>query len=144
MQSKIIIGISGGIFTIVIFVAGFLSATYLNMTSGYASYTKEHIDNGRFMLYALKSLEEGDIEQARQSLRGHISTKVLLADVASLPPTSAREKALVEDFYKEVIDYFDSQGGFNETMQVMENGQWVTKPSPAMRILEDYAANSEK
>lgn len=65
--------------------------------------------------------------------------KVLLVDYFRLPPTSEREDQLIKDFYMEVADYFNSQGGFNETMKVMENGEWVTKPTPTMEILKGFS-----
>ena len=140
MKSKVLIGVSGGLFTIVVFSLGFFSSIYLTTSLHSASYTKEHVDNGRFMLYALRHIENGEIEKARLALRGHVSHKVLITDAFRLPPTSEREDQLIEDFYAEVIDYFNSQGGFNETIQVIENGKWVSKPAPTMRILEEFSA----
>ncbi|AEA98338.1 hypothetical protein [Alteromonas mediterranea] len=139
MKSRILIGISGGIFTIVVFILGFITSIYLMTSTDAASYAKEHVDNGRFMLYALKNIEDGEIEKARTSLRSHVSMKVLLVDSFRLPPTSEREDQLIKDFYMEVADYFNSQGGFNETMKVMENGEWVTKPTPTMEILKGFS-----
>ena len=104
------------------------------------TYTKEHVENGRFMLQALRSIEEGNIDQAKLRLRGHVSTKVIIIDAVKIPPISQRDIELIEGFYREVIEYFNYQGGFNETMQVKENGFWVNKPTPAMQILEDFAA----
>ena len=92
------------------------------------------------MLYALRNIENGEIEKARLALRGHVSNKVLITDAFRLPRTSEREDQIIEDFYSEVVDYFNSQGGFNETMQVMENGERVSKPTPTMRILEEFSA----
>lgn len=140
MKSKILIGMSGGIFTIAVFIFGFISSQYLQTSTDAASYAKEHVDNGRFMLHALKNIEDGEIEKARMSLRSHVSTKVLIVDAFRLPPTSEREDQIIQDFYMEVADYFNSQGGFNETMKVMENGEWVSKPTRTMEILKDFSA----
>ncbi|WMN60472.1 hypothetical protein NI389_03425 [Pseudoalteromonas xiamenensis] len=90
------------------------------------------------MLWALKYLEEGETEKAKGFLRSQVTTKVLIVETVRLPPTSKRELELIENFYSEVIDYFDSQGGFNESFQVMENGEWLTKPTPTMAILEKF------
>ena len=139
MKSKVLIGIFGGLFTLVVFSLGFFSSFYLTTSIDSASYTKEHVDNGRFMLYALRNIENGEIEKARLALRGHVSTKVLITDAFRLPPTSEREDQLIKDFYMEVADYFNSQGGFNETMKIMENGEWVTKPTPTMEILKEFS-----
>lgn len=138
MKSKIVIWILASIFTLLIFFTGFASAFYLNYSSLANTYTKEHVDNGRFMLRALKFIETGEIDKAKSFLRGQISSKVQLVDMVRLPTTSQRELALVDQFYVDVINYFDSQGGFNETFQVMENEQWVTKPTVAMTILESF------
>ena len=140
MKSKVLVGVFGGLFTIVVFCLGFISSFYLTISLDSASYTKEHVDNGRFMLYALRHIENGEVEKARLALRGHVSHKVLIIDAFKLPPTSERENQIIEDFYEEVVDYFNSQGGFNETIQVMENGEWVSKPTPTMRILEEFSA----
>ena len=140
MKSKVLIGIFGGLFTMVVFSLGFFSSFYLTTSLDSASYTKEHVDNGRFMLYALRHIESGEIEKARLALRGHVSHKVLITDAFRLPPTSEREDQVIHDFYAEVADYFNSQGGFNETMQVMENGEWVSKTTPTMQILEEFLA----
>ncbi|WP_334050013.1 hypothetical protein [Alteromonas gracilis] len=80
MKSKVLIGVSGGLFTIVVFSLGFFSSIYLTTSLHSASYTKEHVDNGRFMLYALRHIENGEIEKARLALRGHVSHKVLITD----------------------------------------------------------------
>ena len=61
MKSRILIGISGGIFTIVVFILGFITSIYLMTSTDAASYAKEHVDNERFMLYALKNIEDGEI-----------------------------------------------------------------------------------
>ena len=96
------------------------------------------------MLWALKLLEEGETEKAKDFLRSQVTTKVSIVDTVRLPPTSKRELELIESFYSEVIDYFDSQGGFNETWQVKENGVWVTKPTPSMSILEEFKSQHNK
>jgi hypothetical protein len=96
------------------------------------------------MLWALKFLEEGETEKAKNFLRSQVTTKVLFVETVRLPPTSKRELELIESFYSEVIDYFDSQGGFNETWQVMENEVWVTKPTPSMSILEEFKSERNK
>ncbi len=62
MKSKIFAWVTGGLFTLIVFFGGFASAFYLNYTSLGNTYTKEHVDNGRFMLWALKLLEEGETE----------------------------------------------------------------------------------
>jgi len=138
MKSKVSAWVIGGIFTLIVFFGGFASAFYLNYQSLANTYTKEHVDNGRLMLYALKYLEEGETEKAKNFLRSQVTTKVLIVETVRLPPTTIRELELIENFYFEVIDYFDSQGGFNETMRVMENEAWVTKPTPSMSILEEF------
>jgi hypothetical protein len=89
-------------------------------------------------------LEEGETEKAKDFLRSQVTTKVLIVETVRLPPTSKRELELIENFYSEVIDYFDSQGGFNETWQVMENDVWVTKPTPSMSILEEFKSEHNK
>jgi hypothetical protein len=119
MKSKVITWIIGSTFTLAIFFGGFISAFYLNYSSLANTYTKEHVDNGRFMLWALKYLEQGETEKAKSFLRGQVSAKVFIIETARLPPTSERELALIDSFYFEVVDYFESQGGFNETFQVM-------------------------
>ncbi|MCL1080291.1 hypothetical protein L2734_19410 [Parashewanella spongiae] len=134
----------GGTFTLIVFFGGFISAFYLNYSSLASTYTKEHIDNGRFMLWALKLLEEGETEKAKDFLRSQVTTKVFIVETVHLPPTSKRELELIESFYSEVIAYFDSQGGFNETFQVMENDVWVTKPTPSMSILEEFKSEHKK
>ena len=144
MRSKIIAWVIGGTFTLLVFFGGFVSAFYLNLVFEANTYTKEHIDNGRFMLWALKLLEEGETEKAKDFLRSQVTTKVSIVDTVRLPPTSKRELELIESFYSEVIDYFDSQGGFNETWQVKENGVWVTKPTPSMSILEEFKSEHNK
>ena len=144
MRSKVFSWIIGGIFSLLIFFGGFISAFYVNYSSLANTYTKEHIDNGRFMLWALKYLEEGETEKAKDFLRTQVSTKVLIVETVRLPPTSKRELELIDSFYLEVIDYFESQGGFNETFQVMENKKWVTKPTPSMTILEEFKSEHNK
>jgi len=144
MRSKVFSWIIGGIFSLLIFFGGFISAFYVNYSSLANTYTKEHIDNGRFMLWALKYLEEGETEKAKDFLRSQVSTKVLIVETVRLPPTSKRELELIDSFYLEVIDYFESQGGFNETFQVMENKKWVTKPTPSMTILEEFKSEHNK
>jgi hypothetical protein len=144
MKSKIIAWVIGGTFTLIVFFGGFASAFYLNYASLANTYTKEHVDNGRFMLWALKFLEEGETEKAKNFLRSQVTTKVLFVETVRLPPTSKRELELIESFYSEVIDYFDSQGGFNETWQVMENEVWVTKPTPSTSILEEFKSERNK
>ena len=141
MKSRMIAGIMGGIFTLIIFVTGFISGFYLNESTLASSYTKEHVDNGRLMLLALKYLEKGETDKAKQFLSSQVTTKVTIVESARLPPTSQREIQLIENFYSEVINYFDSQGGFNETWKVMENDTWVTKPTPTMEILESFKTN---
>jgi hypothetical protein len=144
MKSKIFAWVTGGLFTLIVFFGGFASAFYLNYTSLGNTYTKEHVDNGRFMLLALKLLDDGETEKAKDFLRSQVTTKVLLVDSVRLPPTNKRELELVESFYLEVINHFDSKGGFNETWQVMENDVWVTKPTPSMRILEEFKSEHNK
>lgn len=144
MRSKVFSWIIGGVFSLLIFFGGFISAFYVNYSSLANTYTKEHIDNGRFMLWALKYLEEGETEKAKDFLRTQVSTKVLIVETVRLPPTSKRELELIDSFYLEVIDYFESQGGFNETFQVMENKKWVTKPTPSMTILEEFKSEHNK
>ena len=144
MKSKIIAWATGGIFTLIVFFGGFVSAFYLNYSSLANTYTKEHVDNGRFMLRALKFLENGETEKAKDFLRSQVTTKVFIVETVRLPPTSQRELELIESFYSEVIDYFDSQGGFNETWQVMENDAWVTKPTLSMIILEEFKREHNK
>jgi len=144
MRSKVFSWIIGGVFSLLIFFGGFISAFYVNYSSLANTYTKEHIDNGRFMLWALKYLEEGETEKAKDFLRSQVSTKVLIVETVRLPPTSKRELELIDSFYLEVIDYFESQGGFNETFQVMENKKWVTKPTPSMTILEEFKSEHNK
>ena len=144
MKSKIIAWATGGIFTLIVFFGGFVSAFYLNYSSLANTYTKEHVDNGRFMLRALKFLENGETEKAKDFLRSQVTTKVFIVETVRLPPTSQRELELIESFYSEVINYFDSQGGFNETWQIMENDAWVTKPTPSMIILEEFKREHNK
>lgn len=144
MKSKIITWVVGGIFTLMIFFGGFVSAFYLNYASLGNTYTQEHVSSGRFMLWALKLLEEGETEKAKDFLRSQVTTKVSIVNTVRLPPTSKRELELIENFYSEVIDYFESQGGFNETWQVMENDVWVTKPTPSMIILEAFKSEHNK
>ncbi|MEG3767387.1 hypothetical protein [Alteromonas sp. 14N.309.X.WAT.G.H12] len=139
MKSRMLIGVIGGVFTLIVFGLGFFSAFLINYSAQANTYTKEHVDNGRFMLQALKNIEEGNVEQARLFLRGQVSAKVLIVDSIKTPLTSDRDVELIENFYSDVIQYFDSQGGFNETMQVMENGVWVTKPTPTMEILKEFS-----
>ncbi|WP_448556834.1 hypothetical protein [Thalassotalea montiporae] len=144
MKSSVFTWIVGGIFTLLVFTGGFISAFYLNYASLGNTYTKEHVDNGRFMLWALKHLEDDDVDKAKNFLRGQVSTKVLIVDSVRLPPTSKRELELIESFYLEVIEYFDAHGGLNETFQVMENDKWVNRPTAAMKILEEFKADQDK
>ncbi len=144
MKSNIFAWIAGGIFTLIVFFGGFISAFYLNYSTLANTYTKEHVDNGRFMLWALKFLENGETEKAKDFLRSQVTTKVLIVDGSRLPPTSQRELELIESFYLEVINYFDAKGGLNETWQVMENDVWVTKPTPSMKILEEFKSEHNK
>jgi hypothetical protein len=96
------------------------------------------------MLWALRFLEEGETEKTKDFLRSQVTTKVFIVESVRLPLTSKRELDLIEDFYLEVINYFDSQGGFNETWQVMENEVWVTKPTSSMSILEEFKSEHNK
>lgn len=138
MQAKMWVGIVGGFFTLLVFCCGFMAAFTLNFMSLANTYTEEHVHNGRFMLWALKYLEAGEVDEAKSFLRAQVSTKVLIIDAVRLPTTSQREIELIESFYREVNAYFEPTGGFQETFQVMENGQWVTKPTPTTGILEEF------
>ena len=66
------------------------------------------------MLDALKSLQQAEVEQAKQPLPGHVSAKVMLFNAANTPAISTMQTQLINDFYKEVIDYYNLQGEFNE------------------------------
>ena len=74
MKSRMIAWIMGGIFTLIIFVTGFISGFYLNESTLASSYTKEHVDNGRLMLLALKYLEKGETDKAKQFLSSQVTT----------------------------------------------------------------------
>ena len=144
MKSYIFAWFAGAVFTLFVFFGGLVSGFYLNQVYLANTYTEENVDNGRFMLWALKMLDEGETEKAKSFLRSQVTTKVLIVDGARLPPTSERELKLIKDFYLEVINYFDSQGGLNETWQVKENDVWVTKPTPSMQILEEFKNEHNK
>lgn len=144
MKSKIFAWIAGGAFTLLVFAGGFLSAFSINYLSLANTYTKEHIDNGRFMLWALKYLENGETDKAKELLRGQVSAKVSIVGAVRLPPTSQREIELIESFYLEVIEYFESRGGYNETFKVKENGTWTIKPAHSMVILEEFKKEHNK
>ena len=138
MKSNLANWILGGIFTLVVFVIGFCSAFYINYLSLANTYTKEHVDNGRLMLRALTYVENKEYDRVRSYLRERVSTKILILDSIRLPPTSERDIELIDSFYLEVINYFDSQGGLDETIQVKEDEQWIPKPTPSMMILEAF------
>jgi hypothetical protein len=56
-----------------------------------STYTKEHGDNGCFILWALKFLEEGETDKAKDFLRNQVTTKVFIVESVCLSTRSQRE-----------------------------------------------------
>ena len=143
MKSKIAIAATAGIYTLIIFSLGFAASFTINILTLANSYAKDHVDNGRFLLSALTLLEEGKTEEAKRSLRGHVSAKVNQVDMVRLLPTSQREVQVINDFYREVVHFNETYGGFYETTLVLEDGEWVSKPSQTTTILREFSASKQ-
>lgn len=145
MKSKVLTWIGVGLFVILVFVAGLFSGAVLTFQMNGASYTKEHVDNGRFFLYALKRLEEKkDVDGAISTLRNNLFAKVTTVGIQLELPTNSRNKELIESFYFEVIDYLNEHGGLHDTYQVIENDKTIEKQSAYSKLLQDFAEKHNK
>ena len=145
MKSKVLTWVGIGLFVILVFVAGLFSGALMTFQMNGASYTKEHVDNGRFFLYALKKLEEkDDIDGAIITLRNNLFAKVATVGIQLELPTNSRDKELIESFYFEVIDYLNEHGGLYDTYQVIEDGKTVDKQSAYSMLLQEFAKKHNK
>ncbi|WP_105215890.1 hypothetical protein [Pseudoalteromonas sp. T1lg22] len=145
MKSKFSTWVGIGLFVILVFVAGLFSGAVMTFQMNGASYTKEHVDNGRFFLYALKKLEqEKDTDGAISTLRSNLFAKVAIVGIQLELPTNSRDKELIESFYLEVIDYLNAHGGLYDTYQVIENGETIEKQSAYSVLLQEFAEKHNK
>jgi hypothetical protein len=145
MKSKVLSWIGIGLFILLIFLMGLFSGIVMTFQMNGASYTKEHVDNGRFFLYALKRLEEkGDIDGAISTLRNNLFAKVAIVGVQLELPTNSRDKELIESFYFEVIEYLDKHGGLYDTYQVIEGDETIEKQSSYSMFLLEFAKKHNK
>ncbi|WP_105265216.1 hypothetical protein [Pseudoalteromonas sp. T1lg76] len=145
MKSKFATWVGIGLFVILVFVAGLFSGAVMTFQMNGASYTKEHVDNGRFFLYALKKLEqEKDTDGAISTLRSNLFAKVAIVGIQLELPTNSRDKELIESFYLEVIDYLNAHGGLYDTYQVIENGETIEKQSAYSVLLQEFAEKHNK
>ncbi len=145
MTSKILTYAGIGIFTLLIFIAGAYSGATMAFQMNGASYTQEHVDNGKLFLYALKKLEEDkNIDSAIASLKNGLFAKVATVGFQLDMPTNARDKELIESFYTGVIDYLNKHGGLYQTYQVIEDGQTTEKQTAYSILLQEFAENHNK
>ncbi|MCQ8877083.1 hypothetical protein NQT69_03395 [Pseudoalteromonas shioyasakiensis] len=140
MKFKVLSWVGIGLFVIFVFVAGLFSGALMTFQMNGASYTKEHVDNGRFFLYALKKLEDKkDVDGAISTLRNGLFAKVAIVGVQLELLTNNRDKELIESFYFEVIDYLNQHGGLYDTYQVIENDKSIEKQSGHSMFLQEFA-----
>ncbi|PIP80677.1 MAG: hypothetical protein COW84_03960 [Gammaproteobacteria bacterium CG22_combo_CG10-13_8_21_14_all_40_8] len=140
MKIKVLTWIGLPVLAVLIFIGGmYLGATLTYYANG-ASYTKEHVDNGRYYLYALKSLEvDKDTSKAISMLRNGLYAKIAIVGLQLDVPANNRDKDLIEAFYQETIAYLKDNGGLFDTYNEMIDGKKVAKPVPYSSLLQDFA-----
>jgi hypothetical protein len=145
VKSKVLTWVGIGLFVILVFVAGLFSGAILTFQMNGTSYTKEHVDNGRFFLYTLKRLEEKkDVDGAISTLRSNLFAKVTTVGILQELATNSRDKELMESFYFEVIDYLNENGGLYGTYQAIEDGKTIEKQSAYSIFLQEFDEKHNK
>ncbi len=140
MKSNVFTWLGFGLFITLVFVAGLVIGSLMTYQTNVASYTQEHVDNGRVALYALKKLEEKkDVDGAISTLRNSLFAKVAIVGIQLELPANTSDKQLIESFYFEVIDYLNEHGGLYDTYHVIENGKTIEKQSAYSMLLQEFA-----